>query len=178
MTKRRPPVSFEDAVTKIAGVLLWPEVSRILDRGERAARNLGDPDAQPAAGDGITLNQARALDAAYRRAGGTYAPMLHAYALQLEAEVAAATADCTAIAMAGAEHAKEAGEAVQATVAASLPGASELILANAERQLEEDVASATHALGLVRKRREQLLGLSPSAPEVAQPVTNGARPDG
>ena len=76
MTKIRAPFSFDQAVTRIAGLIDWPEIRRITRRSLRTVRYWGEPDCKMTP----SLAQAFALDMAYLAAGGTEAPILSAYA--------------------------------------------------------------------------------------------------
>jgi hypothetical protein len=150
VTKPRRPLTFEDAVTKAAAEIGWPAVCEILGKGDRAARNLGDPDVGPTAGVGITLNQALALDVAVRAAGGKHGPFHHCYSTLLDTLLLQACSDCVAIAQAAAFAAKEAGDAICEATKASLPGAAPAQRLIAERELEEAIAAFKVALATLR----------------------------
>jgi len=162
MTKRRAPLTFERALSRVAGTIGWSTAADIVGKAENTVRNWSDPDTSA----GVTLEAALKLDLAYRQAGGEGAPLLQCYALRLEADYDAACPDARALTVASARCAKEGGEAVEATALASLPGASDAELARAELELEEAIAAQTHALATVRAKRK-------SAPEVAPPAPNG-----
>lgn len=167
MTKLRPPVSAEDALTRVAGVITWEAVAAIAGQSDRTVRNWSDPDTRPTAEDAITLAVALKLDVAYRTAGGQGAPMLHYLATRLEADCLAAAPDCAAIALAAATAAKESGEAIAAAITASLPCADPRDLAVAERELDDSIRAQVEALGAVRARRQALQTVS--GPEVPPP---------
>lgn len=71
-----------------------------------------------------TIRQALRLDAAYRLAGGAGAPFLDAYRHKLEAAIGQQAACSIALAEEAGRVALEVGEAVAASIAITLPGAS------------------------------------------------------
>lgn len=145
MTKLRPPVSFYDAVTRIAGRIGWAGCSNATGRAERTVRNWSDPDT----GATPSIEDAFRLDAAYRASGGGDAPIMAVYALMLDRE-ASELADANQIASATATAAKEGGEAMAALVVASQPGASERDRMVALKETEEAIGALTdvaHKLG-------------------------------
>lgn len=152
MTKLRPPLSIEDALDRVAGVVRWERIAELAGREARTVRRWGDPDELPAAADAISLGLARKLDAAYRGAGGEGSPLLQCLALQLDLEIAAETADDRALGRLTGAVAKEAGEAVAAAIAAAAPGSCHRTRANAELQLQECSAAITNALAALRAR--------------------------
>jgi len=164
MTKVRPPVSFELALTRVAGLVGWGRTAGILAVCERTARDWSEPDTQPSAGRSICLDAARDLDAAYRQAGGDGSPMLQCLALQLEIALAEQIPAAEHLALSAAAAARESGEAVDAVIRAALPGSGTADLVFAERQLEESIGAHTEALALVRASG----GLTPNrrGPEV------------
>lgn len=113
MTKRRTPLTFPDAVTRVAGVLTFAGMAQLLSRSDRCVRNWSDPESSASP----SLAQALALDAAYRLAGGDGAPILEAYAFQLDAQIAALSACTTALAADLGVAARECGEAISSVVA-------------------------------------------------------------
>ena len=141
MTKLRPPVSFEQAITRIAGALGWPEVARIVNRGERAVRDWSDPDSQAAP----TIDQAFALDLAFVAAGGGETPFHAVYALRLDLEASASNgidrlrADVAAAA-------KEVGEAISALVLACDSNATPADRARAMQEGQEGLEALTRAM--------------------------------
>ncbi|HEX8585034.1 MAG TPA: hypothetical protein VF680_11555 [Allosphingosinicella sp.] len=174
MTKLRPPVSAENALTRIAGAIEWEGVACIAGLGVRAVRNWSDPDTEPMAGKAISLELALRLDLAYRQAGGQGAPMLHFMATRLELDCLAAAPDAAALAHATAIAVKESGEAHAAAIVASQPNAAHADLIFAERQLEEASAATNTTLHLVRARRGAASAIR--APEVAPPASTGEPP--
>lgn len=142
MTKLRAPLSFEDAINRIAGHLGWPSAAAEIGLEESALRRFSNPDDERC----IKLQDAFLLDVAYRREGGEGAPILEAFALQLEASnrMLAATGD--EIARRAAVAAKEGGEAIAALFAASRPGASRTEMAIAVREVREGIDALTATL--------------------------------
>jgi hypothetical protein len=132
MTKLRAPASFEQAITRIAGLIGFEEIARITQRSDRAVRNW----AEPGVNSLPTIAQALALDAAYRARGGADHPILECYAFRLDIDVKALP-DPQAIRLAAATAAKEGGEAISALIAASDPGASAAERARALLETQE-----------------------------------------
>ena len=141
MTKLRAPASFEQAITRIAALLGWGEAARIVDRGERTVRDWSDPDSQAAP----TIDQAFALDLAYRAAGGAELPFHQVYGLRLELEAAAIVDQerlCSDVAIA----AREVGEAISALVTASARNANPADRARAMQEGQEALEALTRAM--------------------------------
>lgn len=149
MTKLRAPLTFELALTKIAGLIGWDRAAAIVGAAERTVRNWSDPDTSSA----VTLDAALQLDVEFRRAGGDGAPMLQCYATRLRVDTVAACPSSAAIARAAATAAKEAGEAIAAVIAAAQPGATPAETARAELELEESISAQTNTLATIRARR-------------------------
>ena len=170
MTKLRPPVSVENALDRIAGVIGWPRVAAIARQAERTVRNWSDPDTQPPAGRAISLDLGLELDVAYRLAGGDGAPMLHCFATRLEIGTLAACPDAAALAAATSRAARESGEAIAAAIAASDPSAGLAALVLAEREIEQSIAAKNGILSAVRARHTAMATLVPSGPEVPPPA--------
>ena len=158
MTKVRAPLSFELALTKVAGRIGWERVTEIVGKSRETVRLWSDPDA----GAGITLDKALKLDLAFRQDGGDGAPFLTCYALRLDADAVALHADSRELSLLTARAAKESGEAIEAAIAAALPGASPQERARAELELEEAAEAVTNILSRLR------------APEVAPPAPSRA----
>ncbi len=151
MTKRRAALSFENALTKVAGVVGWAEVARICGQAERTVRNWSEPDTTAS----ITLNAALALDVAFFAAGGgDCSPFLMCYAIRVDADKLVACPSREALIACSALAARESGEAVAATLAASHPSASLATIAIAEREIEESITASTAALAALRARRD------------------------
>lgn len=149
MTKRRLPLTFENALTKVAGVIGWAVAARICGQAERTVRNWSEPDTSAA----ISLDAALALDVAFHAAGGDGSPFLSCYSTRVESNTLAACRGREALLNCIARVALESGEAVAATMSAALPDASDAHFVIAERELEESIATQTHALAALRLRR-------------------------
>ena len=147
MTKVRAPLTFDNALSRIAGQIGWPAMAAATERKDRTVRNWGDPDT----GESCPIDCALALDLAYGKGGGEGAPMFEVYALRLEAdraEIYADQAELTRRAIAGI---KETSEAASAQLACTLPGATPADLVKAVRETEEAIAAETNTLALLKK---------------------------
>ena len=60
MTKPRPPLTFERALTRIAELIGWDGCASVLGKSESYVRKLSDPDIERS----ISIQYARRLDAA------------------------------------------------------------------------------------------------------------------
>ncbi|HXH52561.1 MAG TPA: hypothetical protein VNH53_03905 [Sphingomicrobium sp.] len=154
MTKRRAPLTFENALTRVASEVGWSEVARICRHKERTVRNWSEPDTTAE----ISLEAALELDLAWRAAGKEGAPFLTCYQTRLDAEATAADPSRDALIGTAAKAAKEGGEAVAAVLATARPGASSADDAIAERELEESIEAQTAALAAIRARRRCAAG--------------------
>ena len=135
MTKLRPPMSIDGALSRIAGVLpgSWGEMAKLVERTETTVRKWGDHN-QP---EQISLSAAIALDIAFERAGGDGTPLLDTYLLQVQVSREEAFADGIAIQRDACDMAREAGQAVEALVRAGLPGATADDRKHAIAQIED-----------------------------------------
>jgi hypothetical protein len=149
VTKPRPPLTFAQAVTRIAGLIGWTDAATIVGRKERTVRLWSEPDQ----GGTCTLDQARDLDAAYRAAGGDGAPLLDAYAFQLEVQIALQTGCRRALASDLEAFTRESGDAV-ASVIPCLDGSASA--AQHYRALAE-VDECSGKLAKLRRRLTSLL---------------------
>lgn len=149
VTKVRPALSFELALWTVAGKIGWPRVVEITGKADSTVRNWSDPDTSAA----ISLDDALKLDVAYRAAGGEGAPFGECYNLRLDADTAEATADSQALCRAAGELARKNGEAIEAAIAAAVPGASDKVIARAELEAEEAGHAVTRMLATLRARR-------------------------
>ena len=150
MTKSRPPLTFENALTKVAGQLGWEETARICQQAERTVRNWSEPDTTAS----ITLEAALKLDVAFHAAGGEGTPFLLCYATRVDAESFAAVPGREALIASAARSAKENGEAVHATLHAAHPRAKPIDFAVAEREIEESINALHGQLAALRARRK------------------------
>ncbi len=133
MTKIREPMSFHDAVTKVAGLLGWARTAEAVGKAERTVRNWSDPDT----GALPTIEDALRMDAAYLARGGAEPPMLTAYAMHLDMENARPS-DPREIAASMKTAAREAAEAMGALgEVLAAPNGDPTILAAAQRECME-----------------------------------------
>lgn len=171
MTKRRLPLTFENALTKVAGHIGWAEVARICGTAENTVRNWSDPDTTAR----ITLEAALKLDIAFHGAGGDGAPFLTCYATRRELECLAAVPGREALLTSIAKTSKEAGEAVSASLAAAHPAAERADFSIAKREIEESIEALRNQLAALCAREKAALSGEDQeleelrAPEVAPP---------
>lgn len=175
MTKRRLPLTFENALTRIAGELGWTKVAEICGVQERACRNWSDPDTTQA----ISMEAALRLDVAFHAAGGQGSPFLQCYATRLDAEQLAANPGRERLLECAGRASKEAGEAIAAALAAAMPGAHPADFVVGEKELEEAIDALTHTLAALKARRahadhvgEPAVGWPAGATETRAPDTS------
>jgi hypothetical protein len=151
MTKLRNPLTFELALTRVAGLIGWEKVAELAGhRDPRAVRRWSDPDDAPSAENAIGLGLALKLDVAYQEAGGDGAPMWQCYSTRLETDTRDAFFSTEKLVAAAATAARESGEAIEATIMAARPGASRNERARAELQIEESIAAQMTTLAHLR----------------------------
>jgi len=144
MTKLRPPLGVEAAIGRVVAQLPkgYETAGKALGRSARFVRALGEPDRR----EQLRFTDAIRLDKLFRRNGGSGAPLLESYQLQLGVAdlhnlVAAPNIPAAAI-----DVVREGAEAVAAQIAVTLPGADERTRAAAIRETEELVQAGTRAL--------------------------------
>ncbi len=145
MTKLRPPLSFEQAMDRIAGVLGWDGMARELALTESAVRKKGNRDSHGS----LTYEEAFKLDRAYGLAGGDGFPLHQTYALRLKLSADDARADAIELVRAAGRAAKESGEAVEALLAATEPGADAYTRQTAAREGQEAIEALTSAVSKI-----------------------------
>lgn len=145
MTKPRAPLTYDNALAKIAGVIGWEAMGRAVGQAERTVRDWGDPDIER----GCPIEAAELLDLSYQSAGGEGAPMHDTFALRLDCARQLRFADQVAIARGTCTLTREAGEAIEALILLTLPGATELQRHTAARELEEFIAAGRAILPLI-----------------------------
>ena len=133
MTKVRPPSTFPDSVTRIAGRVGWQAMADAVGKSERAVRNWSDPDMDRLP----SIAEALALDALYLSAGGGEPPILSLYQLLLD-RASQAPADTISLARATAAAARETGEAIAAAVQA-VPASDTSARLVADREIGEAI---------------------------------------
>ena len=136
MTKLRAPLTPYRALTTIAALLGWDGCADLLDKSESQIRKLADPDT----GREISYQDAIRLDAAYRRAGGTTAPLLECYAARLGLE-ASGPDDSRVLLAASSKAAKETGETVGAALDAAALADDPALRDVAIREAKEGIES-------------------------------------
>ena len=154
MTKFRAPLSFEDGITRIAGLLGWAAAAQVIGQKERCLRNYSDPDTSPA----ISLADALKLDLAYRLAGGEGAPMFDSYALQIDVAIRQIDVSADELARRTAVAAKEGGEAIASLIAANRPGATAAERAIAAREVREGLDAFRDTLPMLEDSAARLAG--------------------
>lgn len=168
-------MTFENALTKVASVIGWGPVARIVGFAENTVRNWSDPDTTAK----MTLEAAFRLDVEFHTAGGHGAPFLDCYTRRVETGRFEASPELQALIAGAAKTAKETGEAIEATLNAATPSAGLADISIAERELEDATAALQNSLALIRARKKALLepqGNKESEPparalEVARPPT-------
>lgn len=146
MTKRREPLTFHSALTKVAALIGWDRCGAICGVTERAVRNWSDPDTESE----IRMLDAERLDRAHLAAGGDHAPFHRVYSLRLEiAQREAASRDLMATA---AHAAKEGGEAVQALILAAAPDATPEMRRTARKEGQEAIDALTESLAAIDRQ--------------------------
>lgn len=141
MTKPRIPGTWSAAVTQIAEHLGARRAAHAAGVGDRTIYKWSDPDMATTP----TLAQAAALDRAYVAAGGTSMPLLECYGRMVDAVAADPPACAQALIGEIADVAKEAGEAVSFSLAASRPDASRAAMLRAMHETQE-AAQAVRSL--------------------------------
>ncbi len=164
MTKRRPPLSVDAALARIAGQLVrgWADMGEAVGLSEGMVRAWGDPDRR----ERMPIDAAIVLDLAYRQSGGDGAPIFEAYAAMLEAEGGAWFAEQVALGRHAVEIIRECGEAEMAVVLAAQPGATQAQRRQAQREVEE-------AIGVLTRAR---LMLGTASPLPTEPRSTGPPP--
>lgn len=139
MTKRREPLTYHRALTTIAARIGWDRCAAICGVSERTVRYWSDPDCETE----IRLIDAERLDRAFIEHGGDHAPFLRLFELRLDVQARAENADLVRLA---GELAKESGEAIAATLAASAQSDCPHSQLRARQELEEAIAKMSDCL--------------------------------
>lgn len=149
MTKMRAPLSYDRAIARIAALIGYDEMARVTGRAVRTVRNWGDTDT----GESCPIVCAEALDLAFVAAGGDGRPMAETLLRRLDMAAQDRFADRAALGRATQALAKEAGEALAATIAAAREGATACDLAAAAREAEEMIEAASAVLADINALR-------------------------
>jgi hypothetical protein len=160
MTKRRAPLSIDEALVRIAAQIPggFDGLAELVDKAPSHVRAWGDPDRR----EEIPVKHAITLDLAYQEHGGAGAPIFETYAARLELAEARKFADRIALLAHTADVIKEGGEAHSALVRACKPcaGPTEIRSALSEASEARDV--------LTRVIAALELATSPSSAELAR----------
>lgn len=119
MTKRREPLSIDEAMARIAGKVPggWLALAKHVGKHERTVRKWGDADTD----DEITLSAAILLDTLYQQSGGAGRPLLTAHEDLVDAAVAVDFADQFEVVRQLSHFVKESGDVKQALLRIALP---------------------------------------------------------
>lgn len=147
MTKTRAPLTFDNALSKIAGLIGWAEMAHVVGQAERTVRDWGDPDT----GRNCPIKAALQLDVAFQAAGGEGAPMHEIYTLLLKDARTERFADQIELARRTITAIGETADAEKALVMATLPGATRADRATAAREVEEGIAALSATLPLLNE---------------------------
>lgn len=139
MTKRREPLTYHRALTTIAARIGWDRCAAICGVTERTVRYWSDPDCETE----IRLIDAERLDRAFVEDGGDHAPFLRLFTLRLDVQARAENADLVKLA---GELAKESGEAIAATIAASIQAGCSSHQQRARHELQEAITKMQDCL--------------------------------
>jgi hypothetical protein len=142
VTKRRAPLSVEDAIITIAAQIGWPAMEAATGKGERTIRRWGEPDRD----EQLPVAAAIQLDLAFQEGGGEGAPIYEVYGLLLDAAYAERFACAHELSRHTLSALKEGGEAHAALFAASQPGATAEDRDTAAREAQEAIAALTKTL--------------------------------
>lgn len=148
----RAPGSIEQALDKLAGEPLlggWTNLAAIVGRAENTVRNW----ANPTTDESIPLALALRLDLAWQRAGLLGAPIRDAYNALADQQREGEFGCQIELTRGTAVFARENGQAEEALLMASLPGAGEAEIAAAERELSDVTALASDLAGKLRRLR-------------------------
>lgn len=157
MTKPRSPVTWADAMTRIASTLTFTGARKVVTRSDSLVRKWSDA----STGKLPTIEQALRLDTAHRAHGGTGAPFFDTYAALLEIRVSQAMACRTALAEDLAGAARDYGDVISTAIAVTLPGATPRDVLRALAETEEAYSRTGR---LMRSLKSFLpLGASPRA---------------
>ena len=133
MTKLRAPVTWADAMTRVAGTLTFAGARKIVTRSDSLVRKWSDA----STGKLPTIEQALRLDTAHRAHGGEGAPFFDTYAALLEIRVSQAMACRIALAEDLAGAARDYGDVISTAIAVTLPGATDRDVLRALAETEE-----------------------------------------
>ena len=160
MTKRRAPLTVENALFKVIGQISIERAAEVTGREPSYLRSMSDPDSRYC----LSVENAVALDIEYQATGGIGAPIYETYGLLLNAAQAERFAQGHNLARHASEVIRECGEAGSALVVASMPGADARDQREAKREIEEAIASLTVALPLVDRLMREASAVARAPP--------------
>lgn len=162
VTVVRPALTIDGALARIAGHLRgsWAEMAIVVDRAENTVRDWGNPNA----GVSVPIEAAIALDLAYMAAGGLSAPIHEAYGLLLETRFAQRFACAIELGRKTMAAIREGGEAHEALVAATLPGATDRDREQALREVEEGINALKDTIPLLARPVAATTSADPARP--------------
>lgn len=137
MTKPRDPLTFENALVKIAGLVTFERMGEICGVSPGLVRKWADPDVA----DRFPIMHGPALDAAFQAADGDGTPLLDVYLLQVDALIERAMGTNRQLAQSLKRAMKEDHEANSAVMDVALHGADAVSRAEAIREVEESIAA-------------------------------------
>ncbi|MEG3182103.1 hypothetical protein [Sphingomonas sp. LT1P40] len=149
MTLARDPLTFAEAVSRIADRIGYSAAARLVGRSERLVRKWSHPTSRAFP----TLDQGLRLDAAFMADGGDGAPILETYARLFDLAAGTTLACHLSLASAVAVAAREHGEAIEESLKIAHPGASERDVRRAIGSTEE----ASSAMAVVTRRLSAFL---------------------
>jgi len=149
VTLARDPLTFPDAITRIADHIGYDVAARAVGKSERLIRKW----THPRSAAFPSLMQALNLDAAFMAAGGDGAPILETYARLFDIEAGTTIACHLSLASAVAVAAREHGEAIEHTLQVAHPNASDRDVMRAIGSTEE----ASSAMAVVTRRLSAFL---------------------
>jgi len=120
MTQLRAPRTYDEAITRIAGVIGWDRICQLTGRAVRSARYWSQPNCRTVP----SIAQAQDLDAAYIAAGGPGSPFLDAFEFQLGQQLQRQDACTRELLSEIAIASKEFGEAMAAAIRVTQSNAS------------------------------------------------------
>lgn len=148
MTKVRPPLTIENALLKVLGLIGIEKAAEVTERSQDYLRSVSDHDSRYR----LSVDDGIKLDLAYHAAGGDGYPIHEAYTLLLGVAVTVALADAASFHRQTLAVLKEGGEAHVALVAANAPNATRADTLIAIKECEEGLTALTRALSILSRR--------------------------
>lgn len=161
MTKPREPVTIENTLSEVIGVLKIGRAAEATGRQVSYLHSMTDP-AKPGQ---IAVKDVIALDIEWRAAGNSGYPLTATIIRMIEAEASDRFAEDHALGALTFDFVKESGEASAALVAAMVPGAPVQLLETALREAEH----ADKAVGPVIANLQKRIKRARDGPHVHPP---------